>query len=58
MENKKKGTAGKFFLVDGHSFCYRAYYAIRQLSNSRGEPTNAIYGFVTMLRKLIEQYKP
>lgn len=44
--------------MDGHSFCYRAYYAIRSLSNSRGEPTNAIYGFITMLRKLIEQYKP
>lgn len=58
MEKKNKATAGKLFLVDGHSFCYRAYYAIRQLSNSRGEPTNAIYGFITMLRKLIEQYKP
>lgn len=58
MEKNKKGTTGKLFLVDGHSFCYRAYYAIRSLSNSRGEPTNAIYGFITMLRKLIEQYKP
>jgi len=58
MEKTKKGTSGKLFLVDGHSFCYRAYYAIRSLSNSRGEPTNAIYGFITMLRKLIEQYKP
>lgn len=58
MEKKKAGTAGKLFLVDGHSFCYRAYYAIRNLSNSHGEPTNAIYGFITMLRKLIDQYKP
>lgn len=50
--------SGKLFLVDGHSFCYRAYYAIRNLSNSKGEPTNAIYGFITMLRKLIQDYGP
>ncbi|MBI3307065.1 MAG: DNA polymerase I [Candidatus Omnitrophica bacterium] len=48
----------KLFLIDGTSFCYRAYYAIRSLSNSKGEPTNAIYGFVTMMRKLIEEKKP
>ncbi|MBI2401755.1 MAG: hypothetical protein HYV20_03245, partial [Gemmatimonadetes bacterium] len=48
----------KIFLIDGNSFCYRAFYAIRQLSNSRGEPTNAIYGFVTMLRKMIKDEKP
>ncbi len=38
--------------------CYRAYYAIRSLSNSRGEATNAIYGFVTMIRKLVEEQAP
>ncbi len=48
----------KLFLVDGHSLCYRAFYAIPNLTNSRGEPTNAIYGFVTMLRKLMEEQKP
>ncbi len=42
----------KLYLVDGTSFCYRAFYAIRSLSNSKGEPTNAIYGFITMLSKL------
>ncbi len=45
-------------LIDGQSFCYRAFYAIRELSNSKGEPTNAIYGFITMLRKLIRDLKP
>lgn len=50
--------APTLFLIDGNSFCYRAYYAIPQLSNSRGEPTNAIYGFVNMLRKLINEGKP
>jgi len=45
-------------LIDGHSFCYRAFYAIRELTNSKGEPTNAIYGFITMLRKLLREEKP
>jgi len=45
-------------LIDGNSFCYRAFYAIRSLSTSRGEATNAIYGFVTMLRKLVNEEKP
>ena len=45
-------------LIDGQSFCYRAFYAIRELTNSKGEPTNAIYGFVTMLRKLLREEAP
>jgi DNA polymerase-1 len=49
---------GKLFLIDGHSLCYRAFYAIPGLTNSKGEPTNAIYGFATMLRKLMEEQKP
>ncbi len=48
----------RLFLVDGMSHIYRAYYAIRGLSNSKGLPTNAIYGFTSMLRKLIEEEKP
>jgi DNA polymerase I len=46
------------FLIDGNSFCYRAYYAIKMLSNSKGFPTNAIYGFVTMLKKIIQSESP
>lgn len=48
----------KLFLIDGNSFCYRAFFAIRNLSNSKGQPTNAIYGFVTMLNKILEEEKP
>ena len=48
----------RLLLVDGQGLCYRAFYAIRHLSNSKGEPTNAIYGFMTMLRKLIREEKP
>ncbi|MFA5142896.1 MAG: DNA polymerase I [Candidatus Omnitrophota bacterium] len=48
----------KLFLIDGNSFCYRAFYAIRALTNSKGLPTNAIYGFVTMLNKIVKDTKP
>jgi DNA polymerase I len=48
----------RVFLIDGMSHIYRAYYAIRNLSNSAGLPTNAIYGFTSMLRKLIQDQKP
>ncbi len=48
----------KIYLIDGNSFCYRAFYAIQGLITSKGQPTNAIYGVLTMIRKLIEEDKP
>jgi DNA polymerase-1 len=51
-------TNKKLYLIDGLSQVYRAYHAIPRLSNSKGLPTNAIYGFTTMLRKLIADEKP
>lgn len=48
----------RLFLIDGNSFCYRAYYAIRPLANSKGQPTNAVYGFLTMLNKIIKDNSP
>ncbi len=39
-------------LVDGSSYLYRAFHAIKDLRNSKGEPTNAIYGVLNMLRRL------
>lgn len=56
--DKQTKTKNRLLIVDGNAFFYRAYYAIRSLSNSRGEPTNAIYGFVTMMQKLIEEFSP
>jgi len=48
----------RLFLIDGYSNIYRAFHAIRELSNSKGEPTNAVYGFINMLRKLLREEKP
>jgi DNA polymerase-1 len=48
----------RLFLIDGYSNIFRAFYAIRQLSNSRGQETNAVYGFVNMLRKLLREESP
>lgn len=48
----------KLLLVDGHYYAYRSFFAIRNLSNSRGEPTNAIYGFVKTLRRMAKDLQP
>jgi len=46
------------YLIDGNSYIYRAYYAIRGLSTSKGLQTNAIYGFVNMLLKVVREKRP
>ena len=46
------------YLVDAMSNIHRAYHAIARLSTSAGRPTNAIYGFVTMLRKMLREHTP
>lgn len=51
-------SSKKLFLVDGNSLLYRSYYAIQRLSTSQGFPTNAIYGFLSTLRKIMDQEKP
>ncbi len=48
----------KLFLVDGSSYIYRAFFALPQLSTSDGIPTNAVYGFTTMLNRLVNDYQP
>jgi DNA polymerase-1 len=46
------------YLIDGSSYVYRAFFAIRGLSTSKGLPTNAIYGVTNMLLKIINEKKP
>ena len=48
----------EIYLIDGSAYLYRAFHAIRNLSNAKGLPTNATYGFTTMLMKLIKERSP
>jgi DNA polymerase-1 len=48
----------RLLLIDGHYYLYRSFFAIRGLTNSRGEPTNAIYGFLKAMRKMVADLKP
>ncbi|MFQ5485760.1 MAG: DNA polymerase I, partial [Desulfobacterales bacterium] len=52
--NKEK----KLYLIDGSAYIYRAFHAIRALSNSKGMPTNAVFGFTRMILKLFETQAP
>ena len=53
-----KNSPKHLLLVDGHYYLYRSFFAIRGLTNSKGEPTNAIYGFVKALRRMLADLKP
>lgn len=46
------------YLIDGNSYIYRAFYAIRSLATSSGLPTNAIYGFTAMILKILREKNP
>ena len=48
----------RLLLVDGHYYLYRSFFAIRSLRNSRGEPTNAIYGYAKAIRKMLADLNP
>lgn len=45
-------------LVDGSSYLYRAFHALPALTNSKGFPTGAVYGMISMLKKLLADYQP
>src|SRR3954469_19755452 len=55
-EKMKETTKKRLLLVDAPSYFYRAFHAIRELRSPAGEPTNAIYGVVNMLRKLKQDF--
>ncbi|HTW88220.1 MAG TPA: DNA polymerase I [Candidatus Binataceae bacterium] len=46
------------YLVDGSGYIFRAFFALPQLNNSRGMPTNAAFGFIRMLFKLLKDARP
>ena len=48
----------KFYIVDGSGYIFRAFYALSSLTNSKGLPTNALFGFLRMFGKLLREEKP
>ncbi|MDD5595541.1 MAG: DNA polymerase I [Candidatus Omnitrophica bacterium] len=48
----------RIYLIDATAFCYRAFFAVSALSTSFGQGTNAIYGFVNMLNKILKEQNP
>ncbi len=53
-----ESTRPTLILIDGSSYVFRAYHAVPHLSNKKGVPTNAVYGFTNMLLKAIREAKP
>jgi DNA polymerase-1 len=52
------GARALLYLIDASSYVYRAFFALPPLTNASGLPTNAVYGFTTMLLKLLRAAKP
>lgn len=48
----------RLVLIDGHAVLYRAYHAIPPLSNKKGQPVNAVYGFISILLRVLGELKP
>ena len=48
----------KILLIDGHSILNRAFYGLPELTNAEGLHTNAIYGFLNILFRIVEEEKP
>jgi DNA polymerase-1 len=46
------------YLIDGNAQIYRAFFAVRGFTNSKGMPTNAVYGFATIMNKLVGEKRP
>jgi DNA polymerase-1 len=58
LELNQKADSPTLYLIDGSAYIYRAYHAVRNLSNSSGLPTNATFGFTRMLIKLMQDRAP
>ncbi len=52
------GSSKKLVLIDGNSLLYRGFFAMRALTTSAGQPTNAVFSFTMMLLTLLTEQKP
>lgn len=48
----------KLYIIDASGYLYRSYFAIRQMTNAKGESTNALFGFIRSVLKLIKDFQP
>ena len=58
MPTPQQTSRRTLYLIDGSAYIYRAFFALPSLSNSKGQQTNAIYGFTTMLMKVLREHRP
>ena len=58
IDSESRPHKPDLYIIDGNSYIYRAFYAIRNLSTSSGLPTNAVFGFANMLLKVIKEKSP
>ncbi len=54
----KDGKTKRLVLLDSHAILHRAYHALPDFSSSKGEPTGALYGLITMLLRIVDDLKP
>ena len=54
-QNRQRKT---LYLIDGSAYIYRAFFGLPALNNSKGLQTNAVYGFTTMLLKIVREHRP
>src|SRR5438046_260265 len=58
MTRTEQHRSPTLYLIDGSAYIYRAYFALPPLTNSKGMQTNAVYGFTTMLMKILREHRP
>src|SRR3989344_2849284 len=58
IHKKRRDGTSRLVILDAHAIIHRAYHAIPDFSSSKGEPTGALYGLVSMLLKLVDDLKP
>ena len=58
-QSTKASDGGELFLIDGNSLAYRAFFALPEsIATADGRPTNAIYGFASMMAKILIEHRP